>query len=121
MCIKTPQVLPKPLLDILDAEPVLSELQIQFMQWVASYYLCTFGEVLNAALPSGLKLSSESKIQLHPDRDWNESEYVFDDKEIILLQELENNDSMTYQQAADTLELRVLKCIKSLVQRGHCH
>ena len=116
---KAPQVYAaKPLLDILDAEPVLSELQIQFMQWVASYYLCTFGEVLNAALPSGLKLSSESKIQLHPDRDWNESEYVFDDKEIILLQELENNDSMTYQQAADTLELKsAFKYIKSLVQK----
>lgn len=116
---KAPQVYAaKPLLDILDAEPILTEVQIQFMQWVANYYLCTFGEVLNAALPSGLKLSSESRIQLHPDHNWNESDYTFDDKEIILLQALENNDSMTYQQAADILELKsAFKYIKSLVQK----
>lgn len=116
---KAPEVYSaKPLLDILDADPVLGELQIEFMQWIANYYLCTFGEVLNAALPSGLKLSSESRIQLHPDREWGESNYDFDDKEIILLQALENNDSMTYQQAADVLDMKsAFKFIKSLVQK----
>lgn len=108
----------KPLLDILDAEPVLQPIQLKFMQWVADYYLCTFGEVLNAALPSGLKLSSESRIQLHPERDWNDAQYEFDDKELLLLSALENNDSMTYQQAADVLELKsAFKYIKSLVQK----
>ena len=108
----------KPILDILDAAPILGHIQIDFIQWVSTYYLCTFGEVLNATLPSGLKLSSESRIQLHPERDWNESTYAFDDKEIILLQGLENNDSMTYQQAADILDLKsAFKYIKSLVQK----
>jgi primosomal protein N' (replication factor Y) len=116
---KAPEVYAaKPLLDILDATPVINEVQIKFMQWLAHYYLCTFGEVLNAALPSGLKLSSESRIQLHPERDWNDLDIVFDDKEVLLLHALENNDSMTYQQAADVLELKsAFKYIKSLVQK----
>ncbi|MCO6357352.1 replication restart helicase PriA [Roseivirga pacifica] len=108
----------KPLLDIMDAEPVLTETQIKFMQWLAKYYMATFGEVLNAALPSGLKLSSESRIQLHPDNDWNDSDYPFDDKELILLNTLESNDSLTYREAADALELKsAYKYIKSLVQK----
>lgn len=108
----------KPLLDILDAEPILNDVQLRFMKWLSDYYLCTFGEALNAALPSGLKLSSESRIQLHPEHDWNESKYEFDDKEVVLLNALENNDSMTYKQAADVLELKsAFKYIKSLVQK----
>ena len=108
----------KPLLDILDATPVLHKVQLKFMRWIADYYLCTLGEVLNAALPSGLKLSSESRIQLHPEHSWQESRYEFDDKELLLLAALENNDSMTYQQAADVIELKsAFKYIKSLVQK----
>lgn len=108
----------KPLLDILDAAPILHQVQLKFMNWLSKYYLCTFGEVLNAALPSGLKLSSESRIQLHPEHDWHEAKYAYDDKELLLLNALENNDSMTYQQAADILELKsAFKYIKSLVQK----
>ncbi len=108
----------KPLLDILDAEHIVSTHQISMMKWMANYYLCTFGEVFNAALPSGLKLSSESKIQLHPHYDWNESDLPLDDKEVILLSALEKNDSISYREAADFLELKsAYKYIKSLVQK----
>ncbi|MGB0979760.1 MAG: primosomal protein N', partial [Croceimicrobium sp.] len=47
--------------DILDAEdesPIISPLQIDFWAWLASYYLCSEGEIMNAALPGGLKLES---------------------------------------------------------------
>lgn len=108
----------KPLLDIMDAEPVLGETQIKFMQWLAKYYMATFGEVLNATLPSGLKLSSESRIQLHPENDWNDSDYPFDERELLLLNALEVNDSMTYRDAAEALDLKsAYKYIKSLVQK----
>ena len=49
--------------DIVDDAPLLLPQQINFWRWIASYYMCTAGEVLKAALPSGLKLESETLIQ----------------------------------------------------------
>lgn len=108
----------KAILDVMDADPILTPQQTDLMKWMSRYYMCTLGEVLNAALPSGLKLSSESRIQLHPDRDWNETSFPLDDRELILLTALENNDSLTYREAADSLGLKsAYKYIKSLVQK----
>ena len=108
----------KPLLDILDSEPIVTPPQIQMMKWLNEYYMCTYGEVLNAGFPSGLKLSSESKIQLHPHYDWNESDLELDDKEVLILSALENKDSLSYGEAADVIGLKsAYKYIKSLVQK----
>ncbi|MVT11527.1 replication restart helicase PriA [Chitinophaga tropicalis] len=52
----------KPLLDVLDKDPVVYPTQLSFWQWLSSYYMCTEGEVLNAALPAHLKLSSETLL-----------------------------------------------------------
>ncbi len=116
---KAPEIyVAKPILDVLDAEPVVTPQQTELMKWMATYYMCTLGEVLNAALPSGLKLSSESKIQLHPERDWNETQYPLDERELILLTALEKSDSLTYREAADSIGLKsAYKYIKSLVQK----
>lgn len=108
----------KPILEVLDTIPVITPNQMEVMKWMSDYYMCTMGEVINAALPSGLKLSSESRIQLHPHNDWHENEFPFDDREIILLEALENNDSLTYREAADLIQLKsAYKYIKSLVQK----
>ncbi len=108
----------KPILELLDTEPVVTPLQVDVMKWMAEYYMCTLGEVVNAALPSGLKLSSESRIQLHPEKNWSELDMPFDDRELILLNALDNNESLTYREAADYLQLKsAYKYIKSLVQK----
>jgi len=52
----------KEILSVLDERPVVTEQQLAFWQWIASYYICSLGEVYNAALPSGLKLESETAI-----------------------------------------------------------
>ena len=56
----------KYILDVLDDTPIVTVPQLKLFKWIADYYMCTLGEVINAALPSALKLSSESRIQLHP-------------------------------------------------------
>lgn len=116
---KAPEIyVAKPILDVMDAEPILTPQQTQLLKWMSGYYMCTLGEVLNAALPSGLKLSSESRIQLHPDRDWNDTHYPLDDRELLMLNALDKNDSLTYREAADALGLKsAYKYIKSLVQK----
>ena len=52
----------KEIVSVLDEHPVVNDLQIKFWQWIASYYMCTVGEVMKAAIPSGLKLESETKV-----------------------------------------------------------
>jgi len=52
----------KEIVSVLDEHPVVSDLQIRFWQWIALYYMCTVGEVMKAAIPSGLKLESETQV-----------------------------------------------------------
>ncbi len=53
--------------EVLDVHPILLPGQLDFWQWVSSYYLCTLGDVYKAALPSGLKLESETLVEVNPD------------------------------------------------------
>ena len=52
----------KPLMDLLDKDPVVYPTQLAFWEWIAQYYMCNEGDVLNAALPAHLKLSSETVL-----------------------------------------------------------
>lgn len=44
----------RPITSVVDAAPVVSSEQLALWQWMSSYYMCTLGEVMAAALPSGL-------------------------------------------------------------------
>ena len=57
----------KPILCFLDAYPIVTPLQLQLWDWIADYYMCTIGEVMKAALPSALKLESETRIRINPE------------------------------------------------------
>ncbi len=57
----------KEIFALLDATPILRHPQLRFWEWIASYYICKLGDVYKAALPSGLKLESETKVTYNPD------------------------------------------------------
>ncbi|QSE99427.1 primosomal protein N' [Fulvivirga lutea] len=108
----------KSLLDILDQEPIIHPPQIKLFQWIADYYMCTLGEVMNVAIPSGLKLSSESRVQLYPDFDLYDSDFDFSDNELLLIEILEKNESLTYSEIGKALQIKnSFSIIKSLVQK----
>lgn len=108
----------KLLLDLLGTEEIVSTIQFRFYEWMADYYLCTTGEVLKAALPSGLKLSSESRIQLRPGFDRETSSHDFSEKEEIVLRHLQQ-ESMTYTEASKILGAKTIYSIlKSLTGKG---
>ncbi len=52
---------------LLDASPVLRRPQLRFWKWIASYYMCKLGDVYKVALPSGLKLESETAVTYNAD------------------------------------------------------
>jgi primosomal protein N' (replication factor Y) len=53
----------KPIRNVLDHKPILNEVQLRFWKWVAQYYMAELGEVMFTALPSHLKLESETKLE----------------------------------------------------------
>ncbi len=50
---------------VLDEASIVRPYQLDFWQWIADYYLCTVGDVFKAALPSGLKVESETTVELN--------------------------------------------------------
>ena len=106
------------IIDLLDNEPIIRENQLELFQWMASYYMCTSGEVLNVAMPSGLKLSSESRIQINPAFKLGEEEIAFTEQEKLILNVLERDKVITYSEAAQILQIKsYLKVIKSLIAK----
>ncbi len=105
----------KYLFEVLDSYEIVYEQQLRLYQWMADYYMCTFGEVLNAALPAGLKLSSESIVQLNPAFDNETTSYAFSEKERLLLAHLANG-TLNYTEVAKLLNTKnIYALIKSLL------
>ncbi|WP_254164388.1 replication restart helicase PriA [Chryseosolibacter histidini] len=108
----------KYILEVLDEFPSVTDVQLKFFQWMADYYMCTMGEVMNAALPAGLKLSSESMVQLHPAFSLEESEHAFSEKEQMLLKRLQH-DTLTYSEIAKFLGVKyIYSILKSLTGKN---
>ena len=109
----------KEILEVLDADPIIDPIQIQFFHWMAKYYMCTLGEVTNAAIPAGLKLSSESFIHLNPDSEWLETDFT--EREENLLNRLADGE-ISLKEAGDILNLKHPQAVvKSLADRRVVH
>jgi len=106
----------KDLIEVLDEAPVVIGKQLELWDWVSSYYLCEPGEVMKAALPSGLRLDSDSFIALNPDfTDFSE----LNSREYLVVSELYNRGRMSVN---DTGKLIVSKTpqgfIKKMIEKG---
>lgn len=62
----------KEIIQLLDNEPVILPQNLKLWKWMAEYYCCTLGDVFRAALPTGLKLESKSKIILTGEDEQNQ-------------------------------------------------
>jgi primosomal protein N' (replication factor Y) (superfamily II helicase) len=104
--------------ELLDDSPTVLPIQIEFLRWVSEYYMCTIGEALNAAMPSGLKLSSESILQIHPDFNPDEASDFFTDREWEVIEAARGRKSLTYREIEEVLGIRNFNHIlKSLLQK----
>ena len=101
--------------DLLDEVPLVLAHQLWLFQWVADYYMCYPGEVMNMAIPSGLKVNSESRLQLNPDFEAMEN-LTDDEQEIVGL--LTENDSLSFDDLGKFMELPdATKRVKSLIAK----
>ena len=106
----------KNILSVLDQDPLVTNLQIKFWQWLAEYYMCTVGEVFRAALPSGLKLESETRI--FPVSDEDLSGQTISEQEELVLRVLKNQPFMNIREIAGAAEKTdVLPLIRDMLDK----
>ena len=74
----------KEILAMLDDKPIIRHPQLDLWQWIADYYLCTIGEVYKAAVPSGLKVESETFISINPEYEETEDDRLNDRERVIM-------------------------------------
>lgn len=103
-------------LDVLDDLPIVSEKHISLWQWISDYYMCSLGEVMNAALPSSFKLANETYILLHPE--WNEDTSKLTDAAYLIVEALQLQKRLKIQEIAQILQRKtVLPFIKQLQEQ----
>ncbi len=106
----------KYIIDILDDEPIVNENQLRLWDWISSYYLSYPGDVMQAALPSALKLSSESKISLSDD-------YILDneslnDYEFLVVEALQIQPQLTITEVSKIVGYKkIMPLIKTMIEK----
>ena len=102
---------------ILDEKPVVNLHQIEHWKWIASYYMCSLGEVFRSALPSGYILESETIISAKENVEIDSNELK--DDEYLILEALKSQSSITVQEVIKILGKKtVFPIINRLLAKG---
>ena len=100
---------------ILDEKPIVTEEQLQHWEWIASYYMCSLGDVFRAALPSAFLLESETEIVLVPE--FLEEDSLNDD-EFLIVEALQHQARLSIHQIMGILgKKNVFPTIKLLLNK----
>ena len=110
---------PKPILQVLDAEPVLYPQQLKLWNWIANYYMCSEGEVMAAALPTQFKLSSETILMLN--EEYGDDFSDLDDQEYLVAEGLSIRKELKLEEVQDILDVsHVYPVVKRLLEKKVC-
>ncbi len=107
----------KEILQVLDERPVVNAKQFELWEWISFYYMAYIGEVMNCALPSALKLQSETKIFLNEEAELELAD--LNDREYLLVEALQLKKVLTPVEAANVIHLKSAHAVlKSLIEKG---
>jgi primosomal protein N' (replication factor Y) len=107
----------KPILSVLDEVTVVTPQQFRLWDWISDYYCCTLGEVMSAALPGHLKLTSETKIVFNPAYGDNFSE--LDSEEYLIAEALQIQQEIMVEDARKILNKKtVFPVVQRLLNKG---
>jgi primosomal protein N' (replication factor Y) len=110
----------KPLLQVLDDDPLLFEHQLQLWKWMAEYYMCSEGEVMAAALPANFKLSSETILMFNEEAGDDFSH--LDNEEFLVAEALLLKKQLQLQEVQQILDVsHVYPVIKRLLEKNVCY
>ena len=113
---------PKEILNFIDDEPLLYDKQLQLWSWVANYYMCSEGDVMQAAIPANLKLNSETIVIWNDENDDSIIDSSqFSDNEFIVAEALELKKELKLSEIQQLLDsLNVYPIIKKLIDKNIC-
>lgn len=101
--------------EVIDASPVILPRQLQLWEWISSYYLCTLGDVFKAAMPSGMKLESETIVVYNDEFEASDS---LSEKEQRLLDLMSSDKEQNVTQLMRASGLKhILPVVKSLLDK----
>ncbi len=116
---KEPEYKTKPILNILDDEPIIFPQQIQLWQWMAQYYMCSQGETMAAALPAHFKLSSETILMFNEEAGDDFSH--LGDEEFLVAEALHIKKELRLSEVQQILDINhVYPVIKKLIEKKIC-
>ena len=110
-----PSYATKEAMELLDSSPIVTTAQLKLWEWIADYYLCTIGDVYKAALPSGMKLESESSVMYN-------DEYIADStlspSEEKVIQALEEETTLALSALQKKTGIKnILPVVKRLLEK----
>ncbi|MDH7460897.1 primosomal protein N' [Chitinophagaceae bacterium 26-R-25] len=110
---------PQPILNVLDDEPIVFANQLKLWEWLSDYYMCSEGEVMQAALPTHFKLSSET-VLMYNDEAGDDFAHL-DDEEFLVAEALLLKKELRLVEVQQILEVsHVYPVIKKLIEKGVC-
>jgi len=106
----------KEIYSVVDSTPIIYQQQHKFWEWMASYYLCPLGDIYKAAIPSGMKLESETYVALSSE--YNGGQRLSPKEETIYNSLSVNREQTLSQIEKATGEKYILNAVKTLIDKG---
>ncbi|HMG14949.1 MAG TPA: primosomal protein N', partial [Saprospiraceae bacterium] len=107
----------KSIVSIIDRSAIITLKQWELWKWMAEYYCCHPGEIMNAALPAHLKLSSETQFILNPI--YIDKLPELTDKEYLVAEALQLRNAININDVRLILDLKnVFPVVNSLIKKG---
>ena len=107
----------KPIAEIIDNKPIVSQNQLLYWRRLADYYICSLGDIMRLALPSALRLQSDTTViineEITPDN--------LSDKESFVYSILQNGNSLKINDLAKRCDFRPLPVLRTLFERNILH
>jgi len=102
---------------VLDDFPIVTITQLKIWDWMKTYYMCSPGEIMNAALPSGFKLVSETKVLLNDLEEPDLSKLT--DKEYLVSEALQIQPILSLDDISNILGVKNIHgVVKSLLEKN---
>ncbi len=104
----------KPIAEIIDNKPIVSQNQLLYWRRLADYYICSLGDIMRLALPSALRLQSDTTViineEITPDN--------LSDKESFVYSILQNENGLKINNLAKQCDFRPLPVLRTLFERN---
>ena len=104
----------KPIAEIIDNKPIVSQNQLLYWRRLADYYICSLGDIMRLALPSALRLQSDTTViineEITPDN--------LSDKESFVYSILQNENGLKINDLAKQCDFRPLPILRTLFERN---